>query len=48
VSTRVNAARNEGPELIEPVEIADEPNEPEREQAGPGTEADTDGQASLF
>jgi putative SOS response-associated peptidase YedK len=48
VSTRVNAARNEGPELIEPVEIADEPSEPEREQAGPGTEADTDDQASLF
>ena len=48
VSTRVNAARNEGPELIEPVEIADEPSEPERKQPGPGTEADADDQASLF
>ena len=50
VSTRVNAARNEGPDLIEPVEIAAQESEAEVAEAGndDGQDAEPDGQQNLF
>ncbi len=42
VSTRVNSARNDGPDLVQPIEPGPDGNEPE-EEAEPG-----DGQQSLF
>ena len=54
VSTRVNAARNDGPELIRPVEITPQENVADAGDAGEGEKkgkkknAGPDGQASLF